>query len=65
MGYEPEAAATPEALLTSVNVPSPLLWKSRANPVGRPRGPQFTGTPFQRQSGFSPGLGSFSSVVSR
>ena len=33
--------------------------------VGSPRGPQFTGTFFQRQSLFSPGFGSFSSVVFR
>src|SRR5437667_12560149 len=65
IGYEPDAAATPDFRLTSVNVPSPLLRNNWTNPGGRPRGPQFTGTPFQLQSALAPGLGSFSRVVSR
>ena len=52
-------------LLTSVNVPSPLLWKSCTYPVGRPRGPQFTGTPFQRQSGVLAGLAAASRASCR
>ena len=46
----------PDSALTSVNVPSPLLWNSWTEPVGSPRGPQFTGTPFQRQSAILAGL---------
>jgi len=38
IGYEPEAVEMPADLLTSVKVPSPLLWKSWTKPVGKPRG---------------------------
>ena len=55
----------PDCRVTSEKVPLPLFLNSCTNPGGSPRGPQFTAIPFQVQSGFSPGRGSFSSVVLR
>ena len=37
----------PDFSLTSVNVPSPLLWYRRQRSCGRPPGPQYTGTPLR------------------
>src|SRR5437588_577280 len=51
------APAIPEATLTSVNVPSPLFRNKLCCPCGKPRGPQFTGSPEKKQVGFSPGFG--------
>src|SRR5581483_8559947 len=60
MQYLPFAFATPDFWLTSVNVPSPLLWNSSTLPGENPRGLQFTGMPFQLQYALSPGFGIFS-----
>src|ERR1039458_2042401 len=47
----------PERSDTSLKVPSPLLLYSRCVSGGRPRGPQFTGMPFQLQLAICPAGG--------